>query len=147
MHTARSSSRLLGGGLPQCILGYPPGVGLEIPLGVGLETPQVWACRHALGVGLETPPGVGLETPPSRPDPSTSPLGVGLETCKACWDTTCNACWDTTTPAPVYRILDIRYWKYYLAPNAGGKNDSRYQMHIRKIENDGTKATKKMMLN
>ena len=38
-------------------------------LGVGLETPQVWAWR------------------PPWPDPSTSPLGVGLETCEACWDT------------------------------------------------------------
>ena len=38
-----------------------------------------------------------------RLDPSTSPLGVGLETCKACWDTTpqeiCKACWDTTCNA------------------------------------------------
>ena len=34
----------------------------------------------------DTPPGVNLETPP-WPDPSSSPLGVGLETCKACWDT------------------------------------------------------------
>ena len=39
----------------------------------------------------------------TRP-PSTSPLGVGLETCKACWDTTpletcCKACWDTTCNA------------------------------------------------
>ena len=25
---------------------------------------------------------------PPWPDPSTSPLGVGLDTCKACWDTT-----------------------------------------------------------
>ena len=67
----------------------PPGVGLEIPPGVDLETPQMWAWRLPAGVGLETPLGVGLETP-TRPDPSTSPLGVGvgLETCNACWDTT-----------------------------------------------------------
>ena len=46
---------------------------------------QVWAWKHSqCGLG-----------DPLRPDPSTSPLGVGLETCKACWDTTCNACWDT----------------------------------------------------
>ena len=44
MHTARSSSRMLGGGcLPQCMLGYPPGVCLEIP--------QVFAWRPTLGVG------------------------------------------------------------------------------------------------
>ena len=101
MHTAHSSSHLLVGGLPQCMLGYPPpGVGLETPLGVGLETPWVWAWRPPRpdpstspwvwawrpppGVGLRPPgcgpgdpPGMGLETP--RPDPSTAPLGVGLE--------------------------------------------------------------------
>ena len=56
--------------------------------------------------------GVGLETPP-RPDPSTSPLGVGLETCKACWD---------TTPPPVNRITDM--CKNITLPQlrAGGKN-------------------------
>ena len=90
-------------------------------LTVGLETlspvcgpeppPRVWTWR---------PPGCGSGDPP-RPDPSTSPLGVDLETpqpplarplnfpgwdttpletcCKACWDTTCIACWDTT-PSP-----------------------------------------------
>ena len=54
--TACSSSRLPGD-LPQCMLGYTP-------LGVGLETPSpwVWAWR------------------PPWPDPSTSTLGVGLET-------------------------------------------------------------------
>ena len=59
------------GGLPQCMLGYSPCVGLETLLWPDPTSP--------LGVGLENPP---------RPDPSTSPLGVGLETCKACWDTT-----------------------------------------------------------
>ena len=34
MHTARSSSRLLGGCLPQCMLGYTP---------LGLDIPQAWA--------------------------------------------------------------------------------------------------------
>ena len=75
----------------------------------GTPPPQMWAWRP--------PPGVGLETTP-QPDPSTSPLGVGLETCKACldttpletcckacWDTTCNACWDITPP--VNRITDM----------------------------------------
>ena len=55
MGTARSSSRLLGGGF--C-------------LSACWDTP--------LGLGLDTPPGMGLETP--QPDPSTSPLDVGLET-------------------------------------------------------------------
>ena len=45
------------------------------------------------------PSGCGPgDTPPAIP--LNFPLGVGLETCKACWDTTpqescCNACWDT----------------------------------------------------
>ena len=44
------------GGLPQCMLGYrPPGCGPGDP-------PRVWAW-----------------SPPPWPDPSTSPLGVGLE--------------------------------------------------------------------
>ena len=110
MRTARSSSRQEGG-LPQCMLGYTPWVwAWRPPPGVGLGTPQVWdwsplqvwAWRPPR-CGPGDPPGVGLETPQARPfnfplgcgpgdppwpDPSTSPLGVGLETCKACWDTT-----------------------------------------------------------
>ena len=97
-----------GGCLPQCMLGYPlpPGVGLEhLPPGVNLEIPpRVWAWRPPrCGPGAPPPPGVSLETPPQvwawrpprcgpgdppRPDPSTSLLGMGLETYKACWDTT-----------------------------------------------------------
>ena len=75
MRTARSRSRLLGGGgvLPQCMLGYTPWVWAWRP-------PWVWAWRSP-GVGLETPQpdpstshlGVGLVTPPWKPDPSTSP--------------------------------------------------------------------------
>ena len=58
---------------------------------------------------------------PCQPDPSTSPLGVGLETplwrparhagipppetCKACWDTTCKECWDTTPPGDLQGML------------------------------------------
>ena len=81
-------------GLPQCMLGSPLGVGLETPpprCGPG-DLPQLWAWRP--------PPSCGPGNPhPPQPDPSTSPLGVGLETCcKACWDTTCNACCDTTSP-------------------------------------------------
>ena len=80
------------GGPPQCMLGCNPlGVGLKTPLGVGSPA-----------MSLQTIPGVGLETPPGqtpqllpwvwawRPPPARSlnfPLGVGLETCKACWDT------------------------------------------------------------
>ena len=47
---------------PQVWAWRPPRCGHGDPPGVGMETPQVWAWR------------------PPRPDPSTSPLGVGLET-------------------------------------------------------------------
>ena len=69
MGTARGSSRPREGGLPQCMLEYPPGVGLETPprcgpgdppgLGVGLETPlaRPLTLNFPLSVGLETPPG------------------------------------------------------------------------------------------
>ena len=61
------------GDLPQCMLGYPPprcGPGDPPGCGPGETCLKVWTWR------------------PPRPHPSTSPLGVGLETCKACWDTT-----------------------------------------------------------
>ena len=124
MRTTHGSSRLLGGGV--CLNAcwdtpwvwawrHPMGVGLETPQDVGLETPQVWAWRHPLRCGPGDTPWVWAWRPPRcgprdsprcapgdptpRPDPSTSPLCVGLETCKACWDTpleeTCKACWDT----------------------------------------------------
>ena len=116
-----------GGGLPQCMLGYPLGVGLEIPLGVGLETPQVWAWRPP-GQTPQPKPWVWSWRPPwldpstspwvwdlrpPRPDPSSSPwvwvwrparhagIPPPLETCKACLDITCKACWDTT-PTPLW---------------------------------------------
>ena len=120
-------------GPPQCMLRYPqvwtwkPTPGCEPgdpPPGVSLETPQVWGWRPPR-CGPVDPPGQTPQlTPwvlswrPPRTDPSTPPLGVGLETCKACWDTTpetCKACWDTTciacwdTTPPVDRILDTRF--------------------------------------
>ena len=99
---------------PRCGPGDPPGVALETtPQCVGLETPLpgqspqpplwVWAWRPpSLARPLNLPPGVGLEIPPDqtpqlppwvwawRPpwlDPWSSPLGVGMETCKECWVT------------------------------------------------------------
>ena len=79
MRTACNSSHLQGWGcLPQCMLEYTPQVWAWRP-------PWVWAwrlprCRPGdpLGVGLEIP-WVWAWRPP-RPDTSTSPLGVGLET-------------------------------------------------------------------
>ena len=121
MLTDRSSSRLLGGRLPQCMLGYPPGVGLETPL------PHVWAWR------------------PPRPDPSTSPLGVGLETykeywdtnpppspnppetCMPCWDTTCNACWDTTHPLCTEFLTHTTENATLPQTSFAGGNERRYQ--------------------
>ena len=50
--------------------------------------------------------------PPHQLRPTNSAaayiLLVGHVTCKACW---------ATTPPLVNRILDTRFWKYYLAPN------------------------------
>ena len=119
MCTARSSSCLLGGVClsacwdtpPGCGPGDPPGCGPG-PSRCGLETspqvwpgdsPQVWAWRppwvwawRPPQVWVWRPPWVWAWRPP-RPDPSTSLLGVGLETCNACWD---------TTPSPVNRMTD-----------------------------------------
>ena len=57
----------------------PPRCEPETPLWCGPGAPQAKL--------LNFPPGCGPGDPP-RPDPLTSPLGVGLGTCKACWDTT-----------------------------------------------------------
>ena len=94
MRTARSSSHQEGSASVHTGI-HPLGVGLETPLAIGLETPQVWAWRppgygsgdpHGCGPG--DPPSVGLETPLPGQIPQLLPPGVGLETCKACWDTT-----------------------------------------------------------
>ena len=107
MHTAHTSSRLLGGvclsacwDTPQVWAWIPPWVwawrlpryGPGDPPTLGLETPWVWAWRpprcgpgDSTGVGLETPlcgpgdpPRCGPGDPPARP--LNFPLGVGLET-------------------------------------------------------------------
>ena len=70
MRIARSSSRFLGGDLPQCMLGYTPWPGPGHPPGCGPGDPQ--------DVGPEPSPSVWAWRPP-HPDPSTSSLGVGLE--------------------------------------------------------------------
>ena len=58
MRTARSSSRL-------------PGGGGSASVHAGIHHLRCWP-------GDTPPPGVDLETPP-QPDPPTSPMGVGLE--------------------------------------------------------------------
>ena len=87
MRTARSSSRLLGGGLPQCILGYTP-------LGVGLETPLARPLNFPLGVGLETPPARSLNLPPGcGPGNLQDMLGYHRQ----------------PPPTPLDRIIDTRF--------------------------------------
>ena len=87
MHTARSSSRR-GVCLSVC-WDRPPGVGLETPQPDPPNLPPwEWAWRPSPGqIPLNFPLGCGPGDPPSQ-IPSTSSLGVGLETCKACWVTT-----------------------------------------------------------
>ena len=73
MRTARSSSRLLGGG-------GSASVHVGIPPGVGLETPLVWAWRPPC-VGLETPLGVAWRPsgcgPGDPPDHTPQPPSLG----------------------------------------------------------------------
>ena len=72
----------------------PPGAGTPLeqaPPGAG--TPRCGPGEPPGQIPLNFPFGVGLETYKACWDTTT------LETCcKACWDATCNACWDTTPP-------------------------------------------------
>ena len=109
-----------GPGDPPCmwVWRHPPGVGLETPHRCGPgDTPQVWAWRSPQVWAwrdptrprpLNFPPWVWAWRPLPGQTPQLPLLGVGLETCKACWDTTRNTCWDTSPPA-VNRILDTRF--------------------------------------
>ena len=75
MHTACSSSHL-GGGLPQSMLGYLPWPGPGHPLGCGLETPWPDPSTFPLGVGLEIPPARPNFSPgcgPGDPPPQPDP--------------------------------------------------------------------------
>ena len=103
-------------------------------------SPWVWACRLLPGRHLNFPTGCGPGYPP-KPDPSNlPPLGVGLETLPwpdpstspwvwagdppaRCLNLLCVWAWTPARHAwihtpPVYRILDTRFWKYYLAPTS-----------------------------
>ena len=64
-------------GDPQVWAWRPPQVGLESP---------VWACRPPQARPLNFPHWVWAWRPPLA-RPLNFPLDVGLETCKACWDT------------------------------------------------------------
>ena len=66
---------------PRCGSGEPPGCGPG-------DTPHVWAWRPPRPDSTTSPLGVGLEDHPLLARPLNFPLGVGLETCKACCDTT-----------------------------------------------------------
>ena len=81
IRTARSSSRLLGGGVSASVhVGIPPGCGPG-------DTPLVWAWRPPQARPLNSP-WVWAWRPGPGQTPQLPPPGVGLETCKACWDTT-----------------------------------------------------------
>ena len=115
MRTARSSSRRDGEGSASVHAGIDPHqVWAWRPLGCGRgDTPQpdppqlppwVWAWRppwpdplnFPLGCGPGDTPGqipstspwVSAWRPPWPDPPELPPPGVGLETCKACWDST-----------------------------------------------------------
>ena len=72
----------------RCGPGDPlPGVGLETPSQVwAWGPPQVWAWRPPRPDPSTSSPGCGPGDPPGQ-TPQLPPLGVSLETCKACWDT------------------------------------------------------------
>ena len=116
---------------------HTPGTRSHTPLGPG--TPQVQTPPWTRNPPREQtppwpdppqlPPWMWAWRPLLWPDPpKLPPLGVGLETCKACWDTTTPPdllqgmlgyhlqCMLGYQP-PVDRILDTRFWKYYLAPD------------------------------
>ena len=109
MRTVRSSSRLLEGYLPQCMLGYttplgrpgsvdtpgpgdpPPARPLNLPPWVwawrppwpDLSTsPRVWAWRPSRPDLSTSPPGYGPGDPPGQTS-QPPPLGMGLETLPA----------------------------------------------------------------
>ena len=96
----------------QIPLNFPLGCGtgsdppLTFPLGVGLDQiplnfPLDWAWTRSpstspLGVGLETPWRLAARHA-GIPPAMHAGIAPPLENCwKACWDTTCNECWDST---------------------------------------------------
>ena len=100
----------------------PPSVGLDTTLGVGLETPRcgpgdppTWPDPSAspLGVGLETPHARNVEIPPTRhagiPPPPLIPARHA-EISPAMHA-------GKPPPPPVNRIFDTPFWKDNLAPH------------------------------
>ena len=113
IRTARSSSRLLGRGVSASVH-----AGIH-PLGLGLDTPLVLGLKPPPGVGLDMHLGVGLDPPSQTPQTSpwlwaltppsqipNLPLALGLATPN-----------HPHSPS-VNRILDTRFWKYYLTPTS-----------------------------
>ena len=141
MHTPRSSSRVQG---MECVC---LSACWDPPWAWAWRSPQVWAWRppwpdaptSPLGVGLETPlarppnllsaPGDPLARPPNLPSAPGHPLGQTPQPPPWVW------AWRPPQPdpqpppwvwawrppgqtPPVNRILDRRFWKYYLAPTS-----------------------------
>ena len=116
MRTARGSSRQLGGGVFQCMLGYiPPGCGPGEPPSFWVwawRTPlPVWAWRPPPARPLKLPPGCGPGDPPGQtPQAPPSRCGPGDQQGMLAYSPpphqTYKAYWDTPTPPPVNRITD-----------------------------------------
>ena len=144
MHTASSSSHLLGGvclsacwdtpgvclETPWCEPGDHPGVGLEIPWVLawrpsrcGPGDPWLWAWRTPPCQIPELPPQLWAWKPSPEARPRNFPLDVGLDTCNACWDTTHThfvnritaTCKNITFPHLRLRAVMNDYIKTYLS--------------------------------
>ena len=89
------------------------GRGVGVCLSACWDTPPRPGPGHPQGVGLETPLGVGLKTP------------LGQTPNLPHW------VWAWRPPPTVDRILDTRFWKYYLAP---------ISFRVVKIEEIGTRG-------
>ena len=90
-----------------------------------LSRPLVWAWKPPQPDSPQLPPWVWAWKPARHAGIPPLPEDLLQGTAKY-WDTTCNACTDTT-PLPLDRILDTRFWKYYLPQTsfAGGNKDSK----------------------
>ena len=139
MQTAHSCSHLLGGVCLSACWDTPPGPGhppawtpprygsRDLPTGCGPGDPPSQTCQPPPGCGPGDPPWPDPSTSPWMwawrppwPDPSTYPPGCGPGDPSAPGQTPQPTPLDVSleTPPPVNRILDTRFWKYYLAPTS-----------------------------